>query len=335
MNWKKLLKRFAVITGATILVLVATSIIILKYYEDEVIDYAIQRINENLRVKANVGEAHLVLWKTFPNASVELSNIMVEDSYGRHDTLFTADEIYLSFDLIQLFRGDYTIKKIAADDVDASLKRNKKGVPNWDVWKKTDSADSTKFELALEKIELNDAVVVYEDEKNQLFLDLLSTSTTAAGNFSADDIALQIEYEGEVTQLIRGESHFVSSLPMTLAAGIQIHTAQSSLEIQSCELNSDNLKLTATGTFDFSETPSYELAVSGKELDVAALLKHLPESVVHTLEAYRPGGTVGLTLNVSDRNKQKSTVTRADFTVENASLSRQATGVGINGVEAQ
>lgn len=334
MNWKKLLRNMLFGIGGLLLLLVAASFIILRYYEDEVVDYALRRINDRLSVHAHVGEAHLVLWKTFPNASVHLSDVMIKDSFGRGDTLFTAGDVFLSFHVWKLFSGNYTLDRISAAEVGATLKKNRKGITNWNVWKPSPGTDSTHFSLDLNTIVLSDAQVVYEDEQSRFFIDLFAGDARASGNFSGDDVLLSLSLEGRMEQLIQGQNTYATEAPLALNGDLRVNGAAQTLEVSRCTLSSEGMQLITTATLAYGDKTSFTLAARGERLSVETLLPRLPEAARTALQPYNPAGTMSVELTVTNRNPKKHTVADATFRLDGASLRRQDAGVGVEELEA-
>ena len=60
--------------------------IILRFYEDDVVKYAIEMSKSQFNTKVEMGEVNLAFWETFPNASLEFSDVYVEDTFSSNFT---------------------------------------------------------------------------------------------------------------------------------------------------------------------------------------------------------------------------------------------------------
>ena len=110
---RKWLKRILVGLFALVALLFSGLVIAVTVYEDAIVKYALQSVQENLTTKSSIKEADLTLWNNFPSVSIRFKDIYVEEDSKAHDTLLFAKELYLSFDILDLFSGKYiTLMKL-------------------------------------------------------------------------------------------------------------------------------------------------------------------------------------------------------------------------------
>jgi uncharacterized protein involved in outer membrane biogenesis len=108
----KHVKRIGWILLGIFLLLSLAIFIVLRFYEDEIGTYAVQKLKTQVETKFEVGDVGLAFWKTFPNASVELNEVFVEERAEQPDTLLCAQAIYLKFNLWDVFRGAYRVDEV-------------------------------------------------------------------------------------------------------------------------------------------------------------------------------------------------------------------------------
>ena len=109
-----------------IALLVIISIIIILFsvsllMHDKVADTVIKTLNSNLETKITTGSFRFSLLRQFPNASVELKNVIVHSSPDfiasdfpgiSTDTLLSAKSASVEIGLINLIRKNYSIARI-------------------------------------------------------------------------------------------------------------------------------------------------------------------------------------------------------------------------------
>ena len=145
---RKWLKRIFIGLFALITLLFSAIVLAVTVYEDEIVTYALQSVQQNLKTKSSIREADLTLWNNFPSVSIRFKEVYVEENSEAHDTLLFAKELYLSFDIIDLFNGNYNIDEIEAKEGSLNMRVNSKGQMNWDVWKPdTSSTPNEKFKI--------------------------------------------------------------------------------------------------------------------------------------------------------------------------------------------
>ena len=169
----KWIKRIFLGLLALVALLFSGLVIAVTVYEDEIVTYALQTVQGNLKTKSSIREADLTLWNNFPSVSIRFKDVYVEEDSKAHDTLLFAKELYLSFDIVDLFSGKYNIDEIEAKDGSFNMRVDRKGLVNWDVWKAdTSSTPNEKFRIHLEDIVGENISYLYEDEQEKTFIDV-------------------------------------------------------------------------------------------------------------------------------------------------------------------
>ncbi len=109
---RKWLKRGLIGLFTLVTLLFSGLVIAVTVYEDEIVKFALQSVQGNLKTKSSIREADLTLWNNFPSVSIRFKDIYVEENSKARDTLLFAKELYLSFDIVDLFSGKYNIDEI-------------------------------------------------------------------------------------------------------------------------------------------------------------------------------------------------------------------------------
>jgi AsmA protein len=185
---RKWLKRILIGLFALLTLLFSGLVLAVTVYEDEIVTYALQAVQGNLKTKSSIRDADLTLWNNFPSVSIRFKDIYVEEDSKTHDTLLFAKELYLSFDILDLFSGKYNIDEIEAKDGSFNMRVDRKGHMNWDVWKAdTSSTSNEKFKIDLEDIVGENISYLYEDEQEKTFVDVKLKKLQASGKFTEND----------------------------------------------------------------------------------------------------------------------------------------------------
>ncbi len=207
---KKTLKISGIVLGVLLLLL-----IILPFaFKGTIVKKIKEATNKNLNAKVDFNDFGLSLFRSFPNFSMSmegLSVVGVDDFAG--DTLASVPDLYITIDLMSVIKGsEYKIKKIIADDARILLKGLKNGKVNWDIVKPADSTkpaevaeEPSEFKMAFQKIQVNNAHIVYEDAALQFYMMLDGVDHTSKGDMTADITTLatnttikqlDVDYEG-------------------------------------------------------------------------------------------------------------------------------------------
>ena len=101
-----------------LLLLAIASVVVVKFYGNDLKAFVMEQINERLDSKVDVDEISVRVFHKFPNTSIQLQNVTVWSTHNFStsdfdgpgaDTLLSAKNINVSFNLLSLIRKKYNI----------------------------------------------------------------------------------------------------------------------------------------------------------------------------------------------------------------------------------
>jgi len=316
------IKKILIWVAAIVLLLVISVFVVVKYYEDEVVMYALDKAKEQFTTTFEVKNADLTFWETFPTVSIRFDDVYIEDTFEKHDTLLFAQKIYLGFSLFDLFKGNYSLKKVTVENANANLILDKSGKDNWHFWK-ADSLEDAELALRLNNITLTQARIHYSDFVSAVEFDLLNSHTEAEGDFNSDRFALTLDYKGVINRLNIGGQNYISGREMEIRSGLDADTKNNSYEIKNAEIETGDMTLLAQGSFGFGKTTTWNLKVKGDDLELGELLSALPENYKKQTDQYAPDGDIDLDISITGSGKPKFSV---DFAVRDGKFQHKDSG---------
>ncbi|MCC6601020.1 MAG: hypothetical protein IT223_10150, partial [Crocinitomicaceae bacterium] len=252
-----------------------------------------------------VESVDLAFWETFPNASLRFKKILIRETFAEKDTLFYADKLFLKSNLLDLISHNYILREIEAMDAVGFLRVNEEGKDNWHIFKKSGEKDSVQFDIRLKKIELTDSHIVYENGRDQVFIDLTAEETKAKGNFSDEKFDLDIHLEGIIHSLISNDSEYGSQRKVVLSAALNANIKTGNYSINNAELEVENLLFEISGDISSAKRTEVNLRVNGKNLHLSELLRQMPENIRNPLKSYEASGDVSLGLTINGEISKK------------------------------
>ena len=166
------MKKIITIVLIIVVVIVAALVAIPVFFKQDLLNYAQNTLNKQLNAKVELADLKLSLFREFPNLSLELRDVSVTGGQGQFasDTLFSAKVLRTTTNLKSLFHpSDMQIKEIVLDKANIHLISAETGEVNWDLaaGEETAANDDTEgendFRMQLDKIEIRDAVLKYDD----------------------------------------------------------------------------------------------------------------------------------------------------------------------------
>ena len=329
---RKWLKRILIGLFALVTLLFSGLVIAVTVYEDEIVKFALQSVQENLKTKSSIREADLTLWNNFPSVSIRFKDIYVEEDSKAHDTLLFAKELYLSFDIVDLFSGKYNIDEIEAKDGSFNMRVDRKGLVNWDVWKPdTSSTPNEKFRIHLEDIVGENISYLYEDEQEKTFIDVKLNELQASGKFTEKQFVLDIETKAFMNVLYAGETEMLRKRKIGLDSEMQVNLDNNTFVIQTGELLLEEVPLNVTGSLDYGDHPSIDLHIAETELELKEGILLLPNSMQVQLQPYAPSGNVKFNFDMS--GPFENLAISSKFSVKDGELVEINSGVDLHSIQ--
>ena len=328
----KWIKRIFVGLLALVALLFSGLVIAVTVYEDEIVTYALQTVQGNLKTKSSIREADLTLWNNFPSVSIRFKDVYVEENSKAHDTLLFAKELYLSFDIVDLFSGKYNIDEIEAKDGSFNMRVDRKGLVNWDVWKPdTSSTPNEKFRIHLEDIVGENISYLYEDEQEKTFIDVKLNELQASGKFTEKQFILDIETKAFMNVLYAGETEMLRKRKIGLDSEMQVNLDNNTFVIQTGELLLEEVPLNVTGSLDYGDHPSIDLHIAETELELKEGILLLPNSMQVQLQPYAPSGNVKFNFDMS--GPFENLAISSKFSVKDGELVEINSGVDLHSIQ--
>ena len=333
-------RKILLILLISIIILISGGLAFTYIYSDEIKQYGVEQINQLVNCEIEVEEIEFSVFKRFPDASLEFKNIraMEPDHMKSTDELFNAEYFFMEFDVIQLIRGNYEVKKLAMENGEIRLRLNKEGLANYDVLK-SDEMDSTDFTLGLNEIGLVNMKLNYENEIKGIELQQVISKASANGNFSRDFYDMKVKGYVNVDHFTVDKNRLINKKDIFLNVKFSVDSEKDLFAIDEGALSVNDLHFFLNG--DITQGKSAQvlnLKVSGNHLSLNDLIRIVPGKYQEYLSAYKAKGEVNF--NASIRGTLTQTVNpevNVNFSVTDAVIKHPKTGmklskVGIKGV---
>ena len=263
------------------------------FLKDRIIKNFIEAANKNINTPIKVGTTDVSVFEKFPQLSIVMTDVSVEDSHEGLYPLLTASKISFQLNPIEVYQGIYKIKGLVIEDSETNLKISSKGVNNYTVLKESSSEggnDSLVFEL--KNVQLTNTLVRYVDYKNNE--ELIFESDRLAASIQSKKDLYSIEAEGDLVtkKILVGKTSLFEGKTFALDANLVYDDTERSLTIEPSTIGLKNSNFAVKGLYQWKESSFIDLNVDGKESDIQTLLSLLPESESKKFERYESKGDV-------------------------------------------
>ena len=327
----KHVKRIGWILLGIFLLLSLAIFIVLRFYEDEIGTYAVQKLKTQVETKFEVGDVGLAFWKTFPNASVELNDVFVEERGDKPDTLLHAQAIYLKFNLWDVFRGSYRVDEVEITGGSLYLGIDAQGKNNWEVWKAS-SSDTSNFEIELEEISLSDTRVVYNDISSNFKLDVLAIQASGNGNFSARNMDVEVTLDLFVENVSSDGDVYLEK--QELAGGVAMHADldRNAYTFEPGEITCGDFQVVVQGNMNANGNGSMEFIVDAQDQLIEDALDALPASIRKKTRGYKVTGDCTGRATISREKETDAVMVDVDLKVSDGTLRMKEEGVALEDI---
>jgi hypothetical protein len=286
--------RFAVIVLILFTLLISAAFIIGKYYQDEVKEYIVSELNKQLNTQVIVDgkDIDFTVISSFPYGSVNFRNVKALEAgeMTKKDTLFKAGEISLRFNLLDIFKKNYRVKKLRISDVSLRVRIDKQGNDNYHFWKESSDTAATSFSFALEDIELKNVSLSYKDSKARQSVDGVVKNGKFSGEFSDKHYTLHTVADLFVNY-IRGDSTaYLRKKNIHTEFVLNVDNTLNSYKIESGKLKIEDLLFEVFGNVVNSNEPLVNIGVKGKDMDIRSVLSMIPGQYKGKMNDYESDG---------------------------------------------
>lgn len=273
-------------------VLLVSFVLSVYLFREKILNEFIREANKNLNTPVKVGKMEVSVFEQFPQISIVLTKVYVEDSHPGEYPLLTAGTISFQLNPIELWKGQYTISGLQVDDSETNLKINSKGETNYNILKKTDGnqpATGGSLVFKLKDVGLKKTRVRYYDYRASQ--DLRFTSKDLLASIVSDNDVYTIAADGDLSAdlLIEGNT-YLAGKSFNIGAALVYDDLQKILSINPSTLELGASAFSAKGEYRWKDKSHIDLTMDGKNTDIQTLLSLLPESQSKAFKKYQSKG---------------------------------------------
>ena len=292
----RLLRRVALTLAVLLVVGITALVVIATVYEDEVKAKLIGSLNERLLVPVKVADIELTLIKRFPKASIRMQQVQVDEvrTDGQPaDTLLAAQDLYLEFNLWDLFTGDYTVAQIHGQGVRLYPGLDANGSVNYLIWR-TDTSASQASPIDLRAVSFDGLALRFRDARNGLEVLAQSDALELGGRFGTTNEA-RLNGDVRLLGITRGGKQLVDERDAHLALKMSFGDGAFRITEGDVQLGKVPLQVTLA-VLPTAKGKEIDLRANGLGLDLGRTVSQLPGGLRDELMRFSVNGEVDLAM---------------------------------------
>jgi len=296
-------------------------------YEKEVTQYIIEELNESIDVKINIEDSKFSLLRKFPNASIEFRSVTAysPSSFSniicglKTDTLFSAQRLFLQFNILDLLTQNYTIKNIHFDHGKINVFIDQFGNENFRFWD-SEGSSGDDFKLELNKVKLTQTDVLFCDEKNKIHFSSKIEKAHLNGllyneNFSLDVNSSMFIYLFSVAK----DSYIVNK---NLAADFLLNIDDKLIAFSKGNITLESFSASITGYITKQEILVLDLKIAAENQLLRNLMNTIPLNLRNEISNIQVNeGYINVNSTITgELSKSKNPKITGKFQIKNAAL---------------
>lgn len=340
-----MLKRIKQIISILILlpIVFLLSALLLSYlYQDEIKKRLVEELNKQINTEIFISTIDFSLLKKFPNATIELSNVLVKDAWKNKeqlkDTLLYAEKFFLQMSLFDLFKKNYEIKYIELNKSKISVKFDKLGSDNLHVFKEVETNETSSFKLNLQKLIFKNTDFEYHDKQDKNTIIFSGKELLLKGNFSEKTFDLLAEGNISVQTLKFADLNYLNTkTDAEIDLVLAVDAEKSFYQFKKSQLMVSKQAFDISGDVKNNEDETdLNIHISGKNMDIQSVLSLLPEQYNSGIKDYKSEGDFYFIMDITGKvGKYTSPSVDADFGIQNATVLHKPSGTELKSLNTK
>lgn len=242
--------------GITIAVIFSLMFIAPFIFSEKIKQEIKKAANTKLNGELNYSDAKVSFFHHFPSLTLTLNDFKLKGSAPyKKEPFITAEEVSFGIDVSSLiFSSAINIDQIYLNHSFINVKVNKNGEANYNVYiapKETQKRDSSETALKLEKIEIKNSQIIYDDQSTNIHLDALGFNYLGNGDLSKDVFDIYSKAKIDRLNIIYENEPYLMNKKVDGDLITKVNVNSLSFIFEQNDLKINKLPVDFKGKFDF------------------------------------------------------------------------------------
>ncbi|SHF87524.1 AsmA-like C-terminal region-containing protein [Flavobacterium defluvii] len=248
--------KFAKYLGITFAVILALLFLTPIVFEDQIKEQIKKTANERLSAELNYSDVSVSFFRHFPSLTLTLDNLSLNGSAPyKNEKFITAKEVSFGINVASLvFSKSVKIDQIYLSDSFINVKVNPNGEANYNIYKSqaqaSKSKDSTDTALKLERIEILNSKIIYDDQSTKVHFDAFGFNYLGKGDLNKAVFDLYSKAKIEKLNIIYEDEPYLMNKKIDADLITKVNINSLSFFFQQNNLKINQLLVDFKGKFD-------------------------------------------------------------------------------------
>jgi uncharacterized protein involved in outer membrane biogenesis len=301
------MKKFVLIIIIVFVVIIGTLISIPVFFKQSILEKTKTTINNQLNAEVEFEGFKLSLFRNFPKITIELQNVSITGKGEfQSDTLLSIQTLRAKMNLKSLFKkSERKIEEINLIQAKLNLIVGKTGNANWDVTTETvlnpqvtderPEKQDDVFELQLDKIEIENAKVIYNDREINMLQVFEGVNFLIDGKMYGTSTELNAVGKVERYSVDYDSVRYISNVSLETTTLLNVDYEKMDIRIIENELLVNRLPMQVTGLIQMpSDSIFFDLALKTKDSGFDNFLALVPPGYEDYLKKVKTTGSASV-----------------------------------------
>lgn len=302
---KTILLKTAKYLGITIVVIVGLLFLTPIIFEDQIKEQIKKTANEKLSAELNYSDVSVSFFQHFPSLTLTLSDLHLNGSAPyTNEKFITAKEVSFGINVASLvFSKEVKIDQIYLSDSFINVKVNEEGEANYNIYKSSSQAetpkDSTETALKLERIEILNSKIVYDDKSTKIHFDALGFDYLGKGDLNKAVFDLYSKAKIEKLNIVYENEPYLMNKKVNADLITKVNVNSLSFYFQQNNLKINDLLVDFIGKFDFlKDGYNMDFVIKSDNSDLHDVFTAFPPKYITWLSKTEIKGNTNLLLTL-------------------------------------
>jgi len=242
--------------GITFAVLLGLLFLTPIVFEDQIKEQIKKTANERLSAELNYSDVSVSFFRHFPSLTLTLDNLSLNGSAPyKNEKFITAKEVSFGINVASLiFSKSVKIDQIYLSDSFINVKVNPNGEANYNIYKSQEQAskdkDSSDTALKLERIEILNSKIVYDDKSTKVHFDAFGFNYLGKGDLNKAVFDLYSKAKIEKLNIVYEDEPYLMNKKIDADLITKVNINSLSFFFQQNNLKINQLLVDFKGKFD-------------------------------------------------------------------------------------
>lgn len=293
--------------GITILIFLSLLFITPLIFSERIKQEIKKAANTKLNGELNYSDAKVSFFHHFPSLTITLNDFKLNGSVPyKKERFITAEEVSFGLDVSSLlFSNAINIDQIYLNQSFINIKVNKNGEANYNVYiapKETQKSDGSETALKLEKIEIKNSQIIYDDQSTKIHFDALGFNYLGNGDLSKDVFDLYSKAKIDRLNIIYENEPYLMNKKVDGDLITKVNVNSLSFIFEQNDLKINKLPVDFKGKFDFlKDGYNMDFVVKSTNSNLEDLFTAFPPKYITWLKKTELKGKTDLLLTLKGK----------------------------------